>query len=363
MRQMIHPPGAILGLMKAVVVEKPGKVVVKDIPTPLPGLFEALVRIEACGLCGTTDRHIVAGTQCFHPREAYPAVLGHEAVGRVVNAGDKVAKFRVGDLVTRPVAVWPGEPRDGLFSAWGGFAEYGIVRDGPALAESGAERWRHDYQTLRQNVVPEVTNPLDAVLAISLAEILSWTDRLGSVGGRAVVVGGTGFAGLAMCLFLKRAGASLVMALGRRDERLALALRAGADAGVNIIRENPADEGRRLTGGRGADVFCEATGADAVMRAGLACLKPGGVAAIYGAPDSRSYTFDMGAGPGEFSMRVFGAEEQLAYGRVIELIHSGLIATDLFRDRTWDGLESIHDALAAAERGEAVKGIVRIRAS
>jgi len=348
--------------MKAVVVEDLGKVVVKDTPAPVPGPFEALVRIEACGLCGTTDRHIVAGTQCYHPREAYPAVLGHEAVGRVVNTGDKVAKFKAGDLVTRPVAVWPGEPRDGLFSAWGGLAEYGIVRDGPALAAAGHERWRSDYQTLRQNIVPAGTDPLDASLAISLAEILSWTDRLGSVGGRAVVVGGTGFAGLAMCLFLKRAGASPVIALGRRDGRLALALKAGADAGVNLARGNTADEVRRITGGRGADVFCEATGADPVMRSGLACLATGGVAAIYGAPDSRAYTFDMGAGPGEFSMRVFGAEEQLAYGRVIELIRSGLVSTDLFRDRTWDGLESIHDALAAAERGEAVKGIIRIGA-
>src|ERR1700733_11269835 len=115
--------------MKAIVVVSPGKFEVRDVPMPKPEPFEALVKIEACGLCGTTDRHIVEGHQAHHPAEWYPAVLGHESVGKVIQVGHLVTKFKAGDRVTRPVAIWPGTRQEDLYSAWGGFAEYGIVRD------------------------------------------------------------------------------------------------------------------------------------------------------------------------------------------------------------------------------------------
>ncbi len=122
--------------MQAAIVVEPGTVQVRQIPIPAPGPFEALVRIEACGLCGTTDRHLVAGTQCYHQADHYPAVLGHEAVGTVIEVGAKVSGFKLGDRVVRATSVWPGEKRGDLFSAWGGFAEYGIVRDRLALIDA-----------------------------------------------------------------------------------------------------------------------------------------------------------------------------------------------------------------------------------
>ena len=113
--------------MKALVVVRPGRLELRDVPRPVPGPREALVKIDACGICGTTDRELVAGTQPYH--NEYPAILGHESTGLVVEVGPECRKFRVGDRVTRPAAIIAGDHRDGLASCWGGFAEYGLVRD------------------------------------------------------------------------------------------------------------------------------------------------------------------------------------------------------------------------------------------
>ena len=78
----------------------------------------ALVRIRACGICATTDRELIRGTQPYH--KVYPCLLGHEGVGQVVEVGARVTSFAPGDWVTRPAGIFPGETRDGLASAWGG---------------------------------------------------------------------------------------------------------------------------------------------------------------------------------------------------------------------------------------------------
>ena len=146
--------------MKALVVVRPGRLELRDVSRPVPGPREALVKIDACGICGTTDRELVAGTQPYH--NEYPAILGHESTGVVVEVGPECRKFKVGDRVTRPAAIIAGDHRDGLASCWGGFAEYGLVRD-PA---PGAVP---DYQEERELVVDSRLRPEQAVLAISLA--------------------------------------------------------------------------------------------------------------------------------------------------------------------------------------------------
>lgn len=346
--------------MSAVVIPEPGRVEVREIETPRPDPFEALVRIEVCGLCGTTDRHLVAGTQCHHPADHYPALLGHEALGTVVSVGDSVRNFKVGDRVTRAAAIWPGASRHGLHSAWGGFAEYGLVRDRAALVDAGHVAYQDDYTSLRQQVAPPDIDPLDAALAISLSELASWMWKLGATGDRAIAVGGTGLAGYAICAFARLAGARPIIALGRRDERLERARRFGADAGVNMTQGDPVDAVRRANGGRGVEVFAEATGADAMLGLGLQTLAPGGTAAIYGAPEGYRYTLPMRGAPGDFAVRLIAPEEYRAYHWVCDLIRRGAIDTSQFRSHVWDGLEQVPAALQAQANGAVVKGLVRV---
>ncbi|MAE67331.1 MAG: sorbitol dehydrogenase [Phycisphaeraceae bacterium] len=346
--------------MDAVVIPEPGHVEVRRIAKPRPGAFEALVRIETCGLCGTTDRHIVEGTQAHHPKDQYPAVLGHESVGTVVEVGERVTSFKPGDRVTRAASIFPGEQRDDVYSAWGGFAEYGLVRDVTALVASGREDLRDDWVGSRQIIAPEGLDPLDAALAISLSEIASWTWKLGALGAQSMVIGGTGLAGCAMCVFARLAGATPIIAMGRRDDRLELMRQLGADETINSREQDVPEAVRALTHGVGAAWFAEATGVDEVFVTGLRCLAPGGTAAIYGAPVGYRYTLAMKGAPGDFAVRLVCPEEHRSYARVCSLLMSGAIDATLFRTHVWDGLDQLPTALEQQAAGAVVKGFVRI---
>ena len=99
--------------MRAAVVVEPGRVELVDVPDPVPDPYQVRVQTLAGGLCGT-DRHIVAGT--FYRRD-YPAILGHESIGRVVELGERVRNLTLGDMVLRTAgratrrAPWWTSPR------------------------------------------------------------------------------------------------------------------------------------------------------------------------------------------------------------------------------------------------------------
>src|SRR5215467_13306748 len=103
--------------MKAAVVERADCLVVKDIPQPVPGDYDALCELLYGSICTGTDQHIIADK--FIWKIKYPLILGHESIGRVVAIGRRVRHLKVGDLVTRVGA--PPLPGGDLDALWGGF--------------------------------------------------------------------------------------------------------------------------------------------------------------------------------------------------------------------------------------------------
>ena len=338
--------------MKAVVVVSPGQVQIAEVPMPEPAPFEALVKIEACGLCGTTDRHIVEGRQAHHPAHWYPAVLGHESVGTVVQVGAKVAKFKVGDRVTRPVALWPGTEKGGLYSAWGGFAEFGIVRD---AAASGMPE---DYTTARQHVVDPAISIEDAVLALSISEVASWMEKLGDLKSGTIVIGGTGFASGVMAQCAAARGARHVIVAGRSSKKFDWALQNGATE-VMLFDEKMADTLQKIAGAK-ADWFLDASGHQDVFEAGLRLLKPGGVVAIYGAPEGFAYRLPLGLTGGDFSVQFLSPTDDTFFPETCRRMRSGQLRADRLRTHVWNELESISTALAEQAAGGVLKGLIRL---
>ena len=86
--------------MKSLAVSKEGTLSFVDLPIPSYGPCQALVRMKSCGVCNGTDTKIIHGT--FKNFDTYPAILGHEGVGEVVEIGEHADTLQVGDLVFLP---------------------------------------------------------------------------------------------------------------------------------------------------------------------------------------------------------------------------------------------------------------------
>jgi threonine dehydrogenase-like Zn-dependent dehydrogenase len=102
--------------MLAAVVEKPGKLVIKDIPKPVPGPKQFVIKTLASSICNATDNHIVEGIfEGYH--DFYPQVLGHEVTGVVDTLGDGCTEVKLGERI-------------GMYTNHGAFAEYVLVDAG-----------------------------------------------------------------------------------------------------------------------------------------------------------------------------------------------------------------------------------------
>jgi len=326
--------------MRALVVDAPGSVTWQDVPEPTPGPYDALVAVEACGICSSTDRKLIDGRLSWQPKP--PFILGHEAVGRVIAVGDRVRRFVVGDRVTRPVAYWPGEGPIAI--GIGGFSERGIVRDHLAMADDGDPSLRDEYLPNRQVVIPQELPVAVAALGVTLAETSSVLAGLPGLRGRSVAVAGTGCVGLAFVIWAKRAGARVTV-LGRRSERLDTARALGADVGIDT---RAADWERQLGT---VDVVIETTCDPAIANGLLGALAPGGIACAYGAlPDGASYDARWSSAT---------VTEQDAWPWVADLLVRGEIDTArlLTHEVAPAAFAGTMDAIA---RGDVIKAVVRI---
>lgn len=246
--------------MRAAVIHAWNEVSVDEVPVPAIGPGEVLVRVRACGIC-PTDLRIVAGAYAPHWPPALPFIYGHEWAGEIAAVGEGVINVKVGDHVAGENHIGCRECRmcrrgrynlcdraeDGTqvvygHDAPGAFSEY-ISR--PAIA----------MHRLPANVAFE-----DAVIVNQGAMVLHGAKRAGITSGDTVAISGPGLAGLLALQIARSMGASRVIMIGR-GHRLQVAKEIGADHVVDITKEDPAKAVQALTGGLGADVGMECSGA------------------------------------------------------------------------------------------------------
>lgn len=250
-----------------------------DLARPDPGPADLLVRVKACGICGS-DVHGYDGST---GRRIPPIVMGHEAAGVVEAVGSAVKRFRPGDRVTFDSTVYCGEcffclrgqqnlcdNRQVLGVSCGEFRRYG------AFAEYVAVPERISY--LLPDQVPYAHAALIeaisvAVHAVSLTPI--------SLNDTAVVVG-SGMIGLLIVQALKISNCGRVIAIDVDDAKLEAARRLGADEVVNSRQTDARERVLHLTGGRGADVVLEAVGATDPIRTAIGSVRKGGAVTLVG---------------------------------------------------------------------------------
>ena len=267
--------------MKALVYHGPGQKAWEFVPDPtIVEPTDAIVRIDSSTICGS-DLHILKGDV---PAVTPGTVLGHEAVGTVVEIGAAVTTIAVGDRVLVSCITSCGrcrfckEARYGLCTGGGGWI-FGHLIDGLQ-----ADFARVPFADTSVYKVPE---GLSDEQVLFLADILPTAYEVGVLNGRVepgdtVAIVGAGPIGLAAIMTAQLHTPGRIVAIDLDDTRLEKALEFGADVTINNGNEDAVAKVMELTGGLGADVAIEAVGVPDTFELCTELIRPGGRVANVG---------------------------------------------------------------------------------
>ncbi|HEX9204261.1 MAG TPA: galactitol-1-phosphate 5-dehydrogenase [Vicinamibacteria bacterium] len=265
--------------MKALVLKAYGQLEVQEVPPPGIGPRDVLVRVMACGICGS-DVHGMDGST---GRRIPPIVMGHEAAGLVERVGAQVTSFAPGDRVTFDSTIYNPESffsRRGLVNLCDDRRVLGVscedYRQDGAFAELVAVP-SHILYSLPPGMTFEQAAMVEPVSIAVHARNLTPIE-----GGDTALVFGTGLIGLMMVQVLRQTAVARMVAVDVDDGRLALAAELGADHVLNSATTDVAAAVRALTEGRGADVAFEAVGLEATVRAAVLAVRKGGSVTLIG---------------------------------------------------------------------------------
>ncbi|MCM8829838.1 MAG: zinc-binding dehydrogenase [Candidatus Omnitrophica bacterium] len=263
--------------MKAVITDGNGNIWIEEVPIPEVGPYHCLCKTLACATCTGTDIKIIHNKLPW--RENYPAILGHESIGKVIKTGKKVKYIKEGEIILRPTAVYPGEKLGGYYSIWGGFSEYGLVMDTQAYSEDhpGSDTGYGKFQMK----VPQDIEPADAIMLITLKETAGYVADMGITLNDSVVVLGAGPVAMAIVFFAKLRGAFPVIVIARRDGPLENIKKFGANHTINNTREDMTKNVMDITKGKGVKYIIDTAGDEELFQNAFSMLAEDGKIAPY----------------------------------------------------------------------------------
>ncbi len=327
--------------MRAAVWQRPRELKVQERPDPEPGADEIVVRVGACGMCGT-DVHIAEGE---FPPTPYPIVPGHEFAGEVVAVGSDVEELSVGAHVAVDPSLFCGHcdfcrvQRGNLCQNWNAI---GDTVDG-AFAELVKAPARNAY------ALPEGASARTGALVEPLACAVHGMRRLDPDTGDSVLITGAGTMGLLLLQLLNHGGAAGITVVDRNERRLEIARSLGADHVDTDVQATMADHRD------GFDVVVDATGVPAVVQQGLEAVRRGGKLMVFGvAPEEARVEVSP--------FRIYNDEITLigsmavlyTFVQAIELLRSEAVETEPLLTHTFP-LDGFEDALATMRAGEGIK--------
>lgn len=265
--------------MKALVLAAYNRFELQDYPVPEIGPDDVLVKVAACGICGS-DVHGMDGST---GRRVPPIIMGHEAAGTISRVGSHVAGWREGDRVTFESTINCGR-------CW--FCRRGQVNlcdhreiVGVSCAECRREGAFAEFVAVPQHIVhrlPDSLSFVHAAMVEPVAVAVHAVNRAKVCLGDTAVVVGAGVIGLLLIESLRAAGCGRIFAVDLDPKKLDMARKLGADETLQSNQVDAAAEVIRRTGGRGADLALEAVGIAPTVQTGVKCLRKGGRLVLVG---------------------------------------------------------------------------------
>jgi len=253
--------------VKAVVIEAPNDLQVKKIDDPSPRAGEVVVKVDACGICGT-DIHVLRGE--FAPTR-YPIVPGHEFSGEVVALGAGVGNLKAGDFVAVDPSLFDGtcrQCRAGHFNLCENWNAIGVGSANGACAEFVAVPSANAFRLPR-----DIPRPWGALVE-PLSCAVHGLDMIDAQVASQYLIYGAGTMGLLLAQLIRHSGASGIDMVETNPKRHELAKRLAADR-IAVS----ADE---LDRPQGWDVVIDATGAVPAIEDGLRRVARGGTFLMFG---------------------------------------------------------------------------------
>lgn len=329
--------------MKAVMVDEPGKVRVVDIEEPNPGPDEVVLRVGACGICGT-DIHIIDGE---FPPTVYPIIIGHEFGGEVTAVGENVKNISVGDRVGVDPTLNCGACyfcQRGMGNLCERWKAVGVANYAGGFAEYVAVPERVVYP------IPENMSMKAAALIEPVSCVVRGFHRLQPQAGETYLIYGAGPMGLLNAQVARYNGASLVALIDINPSRLE---RAKNDFGFEHVATSLKE--LRSIAPRGFDNVIEATGVTKVAEAAIDAVKRRGKLLLFGVcPPGEKASYDAFKIYNE-EISILGTMAVLnSYGPAIDILSSGAINTERMVSDTY-ALDQFPEAVAHVRAGKGLK--------
>ncbi|GAA4614435.1 zinc-dependent alcohol dehydrogenase family protein [Saccharopolyspora hordei] len=323
--------------MRAAIIDRPGSIRVGEVPDPKPGEGQLVVKVGACGICGT-DLHIADG---HFPPTPYPIVPGHEFAGEVVELGaDVPGDWKVGDRVAVDPSLFCGyctPCRSGHGNLCENWNATGDTVDG-AFAEYVAIPAHTAYR------MPDSMTWQQGALVEPVSCAVHGVRQIGVEAGERFLVVGAGTMGLLMQQLLQRGGAR-VSVVDRNAARLERATKLGAVA----VSTDVAELDQRF------DAAVDCTGAAPAIEAAFDSLRRGGRLLVFGVAPAEARISVSPFRIYNDEITIVGSMAVLhSYGAALDLVASGAIDTDTLLTDTLP-LEEFPAALDLMRSGAGLK--------
>ncbi len=335
--------------MRAAIIDTPGKIRVGNIPDPTPKPDELVIRVDACGICGT-DLHVVDGDS---PLVRYPIVPGHEFAGEVVAVGGNVPQgIGTGDMkltVGARVAVEPNIYCGYCESCRTGHENLCLNYTAIGVTVAGAFAEYVTVPAAKAYVLPEHLSFREAALIEPISCAVHGMHRLNPKSGDTFLIVGAGTMGLILLQLVLRGGASKVAVVDLNTQRLQRAATLGASGTQTDINKLLEEEPL------GFDCVIDVTGVASAIEGAFAAVKRGGKLLLFGVAPSEARISLSPFRIYNDEITVLGSMAVLfSFGPALDLISGGVIDTKALLTTALP-LEDFPNALNMVRKGEGVK--------